>query len=318
MSRDTEKLLKELQSFLMQHGGEATDEDSMDRLAEQFLSEQGICPVNENAAPETADDYLDLAEQAASKKKCIEYLRKALELEPDNVDAQLQLIVHTMEHKVDEQLPELQKLMETAAKQLEPDGYFKEAVGAFWEIFETRPYMRVCYTYFDALISCGMMHQAIDEGQRLLELCENDNLGVRYQLMHLYAYMEDEMHALALHKQFDSYEETQMLLPLAVLYYKLNQFDKAEDYIKRLSAANKDAKKFLRAAAQERLEDYFDQLNPFGYQPFTMEELLEELMKSSYLFDSVPYFFAWANSCLRAQTTAKKKAAGKAGSNKKL
>lgn len=29
MSRDTEKLLKELQSFLMQHGDEAADEDSM-------------------------------------------------------------------------------------------------------------------------------------------------------------------------------------------------------------------------------------------------------------------------------------------------
>ena len=63
MSRDTEKLLKELQSFLMQHGDEAADEDSMDRLAEQFLSEQGIHPVDENAAPKTADDYLDLAEQ---------------------------------------------------------------------------------------------------------------------------------------------------------------------------------------------------------------------------------------------------------------
>lgn len=75
MSRDTEKLLKELQSFLMQHGDEAADEDSMDRLTEQFLSEHGIRSVNENAAPETADDYLDLAEQAASKKKCIEYLR---------------------------------------------------------------------------------------------------------------------------------------------------------------------------------------------------------------------------------------------------
>ena len=56
MSRDTEKLLKELQSFLMQHGDEAADEDSMDRLAEQFLSEQGIHPVDENAAPKTADD----------------------------------------------------------------------------------------------------------------------------------------------------------------------------------------------------------------------------------------------------------------------
>lgn len=68
MSRDTEKLLKELQSFLMLHGDEAADEDSMDRLAEQFLSEQGIHPVDENAAPKTADDYLDLAEQAASKR----------------------------------------------------------------------------------------------------------------------------------------------------------------------------------------------------------------------------------------------------------
>ena len=210
-----------------------------------------------------------------------------------------------------------EELLALAEQQMKEAGAFKEYTGEFWTAPETRPYMRVRYTYFDVLISCGMMHRAIDEGQRLLELCENDNLGVRYQLMHLYAYTEDEMHALALHKQFDSYEETQMLLPLAVLYYKLNQFDKAEDYIKRLSAVNKDAKKFLRAAAQDRLEDYFDQLNPFGYQPFTMEELLEELMRSSYLFDSVPYFFAWASSRLRTQTAAKKKSTGNAGRNKK-
>lgn len=168
--------------------------------------------------------------------------------------------------------------------------------------------MRVRYTYFDVLISCGMMRRAIDEGQRLLALCENDNLGVRYQLMHLYAYMEDELHALALHKQFDSYEETQMLLPLAVLYYKLNQFDKAEDYIKRLAKVNKDTKKFLRAAAHDQLDDYIDEMNPYGYQPFTMEELLDELMKSSYLFDSVPYFFAWASKVLATKTSAKKSA----------
>ena len=143
-------------------------------------------------------------------------------------------------------------------------------------------------------------------GNELLELCESDDLGVRYQLMHLYVFMEDEMHALALHKQFDSYEETQMLLPLAVLYYKLNQFDKAEDYIKRLAKANKDTKKFLRAAAHDELDDYIDELNPYGYQPFTMEELLDELMKSSYLFESVPYFFTWANKVLTAKSASKK------------
>ena len=42
------------------------------------------------------------------------------------------------------------------------------------------------------------------------------------------------------------------------------------------------------------------------YQPFTMEELLDELMKSSYLFDSVPYFFAWASKVLVTKSTSKK------------
>ena len=309
MSRETERLLKELNRFISLHENEITDEDSMNRLCEQFLEEHNLgIPDLKNTVPETADDYLELAEQATSKKKCVEYLRKALELEPENVDVQLQLIGHTLEGKSDEQLPALQKLMDAAAKQLEQEGCFKEDVGAFWDVLETRPYMRVCYACFEALISCGMIRRAIDEGQRLLELCENDNLGVRYQLMHLYAYMEDEMHALALHKRFDAYEETQMLLPLAVLYYKLNQFDKAEDHIKRLAKVNKDAKKFLRAAARDQLYDYMDEMSPYGYQPFTMEELLDELLRSSYLFDSVPYFFAWASKVLAAKTSAKKSA----------
>ena len=309
MSRESEKVLKELQKFLDAHAEDTKNEADADALTERFFAEYNQkCIGQKDHAPETADDYLDLAEQAASKKKCVEYLHKALELEPDNLDAKLQLITRTTEQQLDEQRLALQELLDAADKQMEQTGAFKEYAGEFWTAPETRPYMRVRYTYFDVLISCGMMRRAIDEGQRLLELCENDNLGVRYQLMHLYAYMEDELHALALHKQFDSYEETQMLLPLAVLYYKLNQFDKAEDYIKRLAKANKDAKKFLRAAARDQLDDCIDEMNPYGYQPFTMEELLDELMKSSYLFDSVPYFFAWASKVLATKTSAKKSA----------
>ena len=306
MSRDSEKVLKELQKFLDAHAEDTENEADVDALAERFFAEYNLkCKEQKESAPETADDYLDLAEQVTSKKKSVEYLHKALELEPDNLDARLQLILRTAEQP-DERRLALQELLDAADKQMEKSGAFKEYAGEFWTAFETRPYMRVRYTYFDVLISCGMMRRAIDEGQRLLELCENDNLGVRYQLMHLYAYMEDEMHALALHKQFDSYEETQMLLPLAVLYYKLNQFDKAEDCIKRLAKANKDTKKFLRAAAHDELDDYIDELNPYGYQPFTMEELLDELMKSSYLFESVPYFFTWANKVLTAKSASKK------------
>ena len=306
MSRDSEKVLKELQKFLDAHAEDTENEADVDALAERFFAEYNLkCKEQKESAPETADDYLDLAEQVTSKKKRVEYLHKALELEPDNLDARLQLILRTAEQP-DERRLALQELLDAADKQMEKSGAFKEYAGEFWTAFETRPYMRVRYTYFDVLISCGMMRQAISEGQRLLELCESDDLGVRYQMMHLYVFMEDEMHALALHKQFDSYEETQMLLPLAVLYYKLNQFDKAEDYIKRLAKANKDTKKFLRAAAHDELDDYIDELNPYGYQPFTIEELLDELMKSSYLFESVPYFFAWASKVLVTKSTSKK------------
>lgn len=311
MSRETEKVLKELQQFLALCEDEITEEASLSRVANRFLEEYGgYDQKHENTAPETADDYLDLAERAPSRKKRLEYLRKAVELEPEHVDAQLQLIAHTLEDKPDEQLPALRRLMETAAEPLEREGCFREDVGDFWTTLETRPYMRVRQAYLDALISCGMIRCAINEGEELLRLCENDNLGIRYQLMHLYAYMEDEMHALALHKRFDSYEETQMLLPLAVLYYKLNQFDRAADHIKRLAAVNKDTKKFLRAAAGNRLDRFILDVNLYGYQPFTVEELMEDVMVSTYLFASVPHFFQWANGCLRTSSAAGRKKTG--------
>ncbi len=86
MGRESEKIFKELQRFLELHTDEISDKDDMNRLTNQFLSEYGM-QDQEDTVPETADDYLELAEQARSDKKRIEYLRKALELEPDNVDA---------------------------------------------------------------------------------------------------------------------------------------------------------------------------------------------------------------------------------------
>ena len=94
MSRENEKVLAELRKFLELHNEELNDEKDFDRLAEQFLSQHNGSPDDGSMGEiETADDYLELAEQAASKKKRLNYLKKALELEPDHVDAQLQLIL---------------------------------------------------------------------------------------------------------------------------------------------------------------------------------------------------------------------------------
>ena len=129
MSRETEKLLKELQRFLDSNTDEA-DETTVNALAEQFLTEYDQkCADQKDFVPETADDYLSLAEQAPSKKKHMEYLRKALELEPDNLDARLQMITCTTEHHLDEQRFALQELLGLAEQQMEEAGAFKEYSG---------------------------------------------------------------------------------------------------------------------------------------------------------------------------------------------
>lgn len=306
-SRDTEKTIRELQQFLREHEDEITDEDSMHRLAITFMSQHNSRLQPKQTEPEDASDYLELAEAASSKKKRLEYLHKAVEVESENIDVQLELLLAEHEKQPNEQLPGLQCLMEQAEKQLDEDGIFEEFQGEFWRAIETRPYMRVCYTYFQTLIECGMMRCAINEGERLLKLSEGGSLGVRDQLMHLYAYTEDEMHALALHKKYGGYEETQMLFPLAILYYKQNQFDKAKDYWTRLAKVNRDTKKFMRLEAKHDGYSLRMEQGMYGYRPDTIEELVDTYLNSTYPFNATPYFSQWAYQYLRTQTASKKK-----------
>ena len=45
--------------------------------------------------PETADDFLELAEEAESQKEALKYAKKALKLEPENIDAQTAVAVNS-------------------------------------------------------------------------------------------------------------------------------------------------------------------------------------------------------------------------------
>ena len=133
MSRETEKVLKELQKFLDAHAEDAADEADVDALTERFFAEYNRkCNDQKDSAPETSDDYLDLAEQATSKKKCVEYLHKALALEPDNLDARLQLITRTTEEELDEQ-----RLAGTARHSGQADGKGRRVQGACRRVLDS-------------------------------------------------------------------------------------------------------------------------------------------------------------------------------------
>ena len=300
MSRETEKVMKQLTKYLDEHQDEITDDDDMERLIDRFMSEHNgsLLPGNVTRLPETADDYLALAEETGTKKKKLEYVRKALELEPDNLDAALMNAELTAKHP-EELLMTLPALIEKGTEQMKAGGYFQEDMGDFWGVIETRPYMRLRRYYMDTLVWNNMMKKACAEGEELLKLCTNDNLGVRYALMHLYAYLEEEQAALALHKKYGGYEETQMLLPLAVLYYKLGDLDRSMSYLRRLYKVNPETKRFLVAAAADNLGEYADQADPNGYYPGSMSELLYEFMAYTYLFDPLDSFFDWSRRTLK-------------------
>ena len=209
----------------------------------------------------------------------------------DAISASLDMI----EDSTWEYYQKLSEAVKNGTRFMEKEGLMDgDSIGEFWGILETRPYMRLLNRYAEFMAEAGMMGLAAKEYEEMIRLSENDNLGVRYSLMHVYAYLEQEEPALELHKKYDGYEETQMLLPLSVLYFKRGDFDKAENYLKRLCVANKDTKKFFRAIKKDKLDHYVEEISSYGYQPFTIQELIVELMENSFLFRMVPLYMEWA------------------------
>ena len=51
---------------------------------------------------------------------------------------------------------------------------------------------------------------------------------------------------------------------------------------------------FFKAIKREKLDHYADEISDYGYQPFTIQELIVELIENSFLFKAVPLYLAWA------------------------
>ncbi|MGN1194535.1 MAG: tetratricopeptide repeat protein [Acutalibacteraceae bacterium] len=243
---------------------------------------------------ESVYDYLELAENAATDKQAEKYIKKALEIEPDNVDALLAKAKLTS--KSDEDLlKKLEKIIADAQEQLKTQGYFNdEYVGDFWTIYETRPYMNVRYEYIAILMNCTMMSKAEAECEDMLRLCENDNLGIRYFLMHIYAHFEDEKKALELFKKYDNEKTTGFLLPLSALYYKLGNLKKSVDYLKKLKEVNSDTLGYFYCMASGRHEKITKHYNPYSYKAGSMEEFAVITADNIHVYSPMISYFDWA------------------------
>ena len=61
----------------------------------------------------------------------------------------------------------------------------------------------------------------------MLRLCSRDSLGIRYTLIHIYAYLEEEKAAQKIFKKYHGAKETRLPLAMALLSYKLGKEEAA-------------------------------------------------------------------------------------------
>lgn len=309
MSKETEKAINGLHNFIESHGG-AESEEELRELIDQFMKEYnasvGMQPELNERNAKTSDDWLELAEDADTLSDALRYADKAIALNPDNLDARVfkALTENELPH---DQLEAINTIVEQATERMKELGFIPDDVGEFWLAHGTRPYMRALQTKFDIEKSCGMYLHAIKDGEEILRLNESDNMGIRSSLMALYALLLKETEAEALFHKFsqDGFIESGLALFMSILYFRLGKRDQAEDVLLRLSASNRDMKKFIQSLLKGDMDKHISRMSDIGYRPNTIEELIVSFDSSPELLTTSGAYFIWADDVLKHQKPLK-------------
>lgn len=315
---DMECILQDFKKFIAEklNGRLPTDEER-EALMNEFV-EAHTSPMYESypgtsGNATTAGDYLELAYNAPSDKKKREYLKKAEEADPDNIDVQVALLRMDYEPGL-ALLQKLDPLIEKETKRLKAMGTFRDDMGDFWPVLETRPYMRIRQLRLVCLMVSGMRTIALKEALEMLRLNVNDNQGIRCIAMALAADLEDEAAAKKIVRKYkDSKDSPFFTLPLAVLYFKLMKFEEAKKCIEKMRAdyGVTALRKFVKSIVDEDVESLQQYTLQAAFRFGSIEELYCAFGTSDEFYVGQFSFFQWFWDQIKPQRR-KKKAADKA------
>ncbi len=130
----------------------------------------------------------------------IRLARKALEISPDCADAYV-ILAEDSAGSAQEAAEFYEKGVRAGERALGPE-YFREDVGHFWGVVETRPYMRAKLGLAEVLWALSRPKEAIAEFRDILRLSPNDNQGARYSFISLLLEEGQDDEAAALIKRF--------------------------------------------------------------------------------------------------------------------
>ncbi len=141
----------------------------------------GMFGGGKTRAVDEAQDIMYDAWDAPTSQRRIALAKKALEISPDCADAYVLLAQETAK-SLNEEIDLYRQGVEAGERALGKKT-FKEGVGHFWGILETRPYMRARAGLAECLWDAGKREDAVAHYWDMLRLNPNDNQGLRYILM---------------------------------------------------------------------------------------------------------------------------------------
>lgn len=281
----TEKALKEFEAYIKELGDQVTEENFQEysqRFIQDYnekmhLKKAGQLQLSDE---EKAYDLYDKAMESDNIVQAKYYLRQALKLKPDYLDAKVELATYLDDYS--KSINELTKLKTEEEKRLENEGYFKDdKIGDFYGILETRPYMRLLYQLGRTYQEVTSYRKAASIYKRMIELNENDNLGARYSLMGIYAILEEKE---AMEQLLEKYPEESIPVYLFsfVLNYKLYQYEEARKYLKKIQKRVPKFKKLLLGTI--KFDDLDEEIMPGYYKPYSFQEVMIYLTEFKEIF----------------------------------
>lgn len=161
-------------------GREFSSDADLDAFLESKIASGEIPPSADLDPLDEAQSLIYEAWNTEGPEK-IQLAHRALDLSDKCADAYILLAEETAK-SLPAALALYRKGVDAAKRGLEPS-IFTKSVGEFWELMETRPYMRARFGLAECLLNLGKQAEAVEHLSDLLRLNPSDNQGARFILI---------------------------------------------------------------------------------------------------------------------------------------
>ena len=258
-----------------------------------FLYQNYLDYSDDMTKKEEAFDYLQQALVADTDEERIELCKRALEVNPDMLEAET-VILRTSGLSGSELQKKMKSLLDKAERRLEKLGINRqEDAGMYYDLPETDSFIMVYREYMDLLVEISKLRKAAEVGENILYLNEDDDLEARFDLLAIYAVLEEQRKAQELFEVYEMKSSARALMTMSMLYYKLDLEKKAVDYLKKLMKMVPDIQNAFKVIDED---PYLvnQELNFTDVTENSANEILLEYIGHPFLHEPTSVYVSWA------------------------